>query len=240
MKKLALLILISCSICGNASAKIQITGDINQGNVELQLQAEQWVSTNTALVSVSADATLDKTNTLTQTREQLLKKFAELADNTTWNITTFTTSQSESGLEQMHVDAQARLQESKLTNLREKLKNLSKPGLTLRIGSIDFSPSLAEFETAKANLRSMIYSDAKNEAARLNKVYPDQNYKLYSIVFQPSSMPQPTALNAMAAPRMGDNMGYKAAAAGAGSTAVLAVNTKIEMDATVQLAAVQK
>lgn len=245
LKKTAIL----CAIVGTsvanltayAKANINISSDFfNAGNIELQLQAEEWVNTNAALVTISADATLDKNNDFMQTRAQLLQKFSELAGNNngsiTWNITTFNTSQSDSGLEQIHVEAQARLSENKLLTLRTKTKEMSKPGLTLRLLSIDFSPSLDELEKAKAQLRAVIYNEAKSEAARINKVYPEQKYVLRSISFQPTATPPiPLAINAMAMTSQNAVMGDARGAEGGGKagekTAVLAVSTKMQVTA---------
>lgn len=248
----------SLSLCGllgvivanvaYAKSSVNVAAEIfNPGVVELQLQTEQWVNTNTALVTISADATLDKGNNFAQTRTQLLQKFTDLSDSSvTWNITVFNISQSDSGLEQMHVEAQARLPEGKLANLRTKTKDLSKPGLTLRLASIDFSPSLNEMETVKSNLRMTIYTEAKNEVVRINKVYPEQKYVLSSISFQPitPSLPIPLAINTMAMTHgaMGDGGNMRGGNSGGGgsntaeSTAVLAVSTKLQMNATVELA----
>lgn len=231
-----LLGLILAAVTTNLCAKPLLIPDITTPSVvEFQLQKEQWVKTNTALVTISADVTLDKANSFIQTREQLLTKFATLAENITWNITTFNTSQSDSGLEQMHVEAQARLAENTLGNLREKTKELSKPGLTLRLVSIDFSPSAEELETAKANLRSVIYTEAKQEITRINKIYPEQNYILHSITFQPTApTPIPLALNVMAS-RVADSTFGSANKNAPTDTAVLAVSTKMQLTATVDL-----
>lgn len=238
MKKILFLSLsglILTTVTNNLCAKTIIPDITTPSVVEFQLQKEQWVKTNTALVTISADVTLDKANSFVQTREQLLAKFATLAENITWNITTFNTSQSESGLEQMHVEAQARLAENTLGNLREKTKELSKPGLTLRLVSIDFSPSAEELETAKANLRSIIYNEAKQEITRINKIYPEQNYILHSITFQPTApAPMPLALNVMAS-RVADGTFGGANKNAATDTAVLAVSTKMQLTATVDL-----
>jgi len=138
----------------------------------------------------------------------------------------------------MHVEAQARLAEDKLSNLRTKAKDLSKPGLALRLVSVDFTPSVTDMEAAKAALRTVIYNAANAEIARINKAYPEQKYVLRSITFQQvNSSPAPMALAggsmmAAAAPRGKQ----KAADSSEDAAALLAVSTKIQMEATVELA----
>lgn len=206
------------------------------GTIQFQVRAEQWVKTSSALVTVGADATLSKGTSLAKIREEILKKFTDFSDNKTeWNITVLNTSPSDSGLEQIHLEAEARLPENKLAILRDKAKDLSKPGLTLHIISINFSPSLNELETARNSLRAEIYNDAKEETARLNKVYPSQQYGIYSITFQPM-FDQPMAMmsNAVGAGRAvaGEN---RISAEADIEPRLLAVSTKIQMTAVVEL-----
>jgi|GEM_PF-4384496 len=259
-----LLLGLFCSINVNNANAAPRNGNsipifLNSGTVEVQLQAEQWVSTTSALVTISADATLnskdsknDKNGGFTQTRKQLLQKFNEIASDTTWNITAFNTSQSGSGLDQVHLEAQARLPENRLANLRTKAKDLSEPGLTLRLVSIDFSPSIPEVEAAKANLRSTIYNEAKIEVTRINKIYPEQNYVLRSIYFQQTSAtPIPMLMNTMTGGFSRSAGTSNAQIASIDSTTIsaqklsnsendggdliMAVSTKIQLNATVEL-----
>jgi len=204
--------------------------DINladNSTVTLQLQDEQWVTTNTAEVIVGIDATLDKLGLL-QAREEVLKNLTQLA-KTDWHLTEFSQMPNESGLEQLHISAQARIPEASLAGLRDQAKALSKPGLTFRILAINFVPSLTEIENAKALLRTAFYIAAQDEVARLNKAYPKQTYTIHSINFNDG--PPPVPMNAYVA-LAGDGMSKPKSAA-----TVLAVSTKIQMTANVELTA---
>jgi hypothetical protein len=206
------------------------------GTIQFQVRVEQWVKTSSALVTTGADATLSKGASLAKIREEILKKFTELSDNKTeWNITVLNTSPSDSGLEQVHLEAEARLPENQLAALRDKAKELSKPGLTLRVISINFSPSLNELENARNSLRAEIYNNAKEETARLNKVYPTQQYGIYSIIFQPM-FDQPMAMmsNAIGGGRALASENRISAEADV-EPHLLAVSTKIQMTAVVEL-----
>lgn len=235
MKKIWFFVVLFISFAVFAKDGVQIAPIGEANTIELQLQVEKWVNTTTALVTMSSDATLEKGN-LTQTRGQILQKMNFLADKADWNITVFSIAQSDSGLEQLHVEAQARIAEDKLGSLRDKAKDASKPGLTIRVLSVDFSPSMTELEKAKAQLREQIYSDATNEMERINKAYPGQNYTLRSIVFQSALQPpSPMPLNVMAFGVAGGARA-KSSDANGSENAILSVGTKMQMSATVQLA----
>lgn len=220
--KLLFLILIFFSLVSIAQ-----TDATTNASIILQLQNEQWVTTNTAEVVIGIDATLDKLGLL-QARDDILKKLATLA-KADWHLTDFNQMQNESGLEQLHVAATARVPEALLTNLRDQAKTLSKPGLTFHVLAINFSPSLAEMENAKAILRSELYTIAQDEVIRLNKVSHDQKYIIHSINFAEAQPLPPVPMNSYIALAGDSNVKTKSAAT------VLAVSTKIQMTATVEL-----
>jgi len=199
-------------------------------NITFQLQTEQWATTSAALVTVSVDATLDKLG-LAEARQQLLAKLNELTNKVDWHITVFSRNQNDSGLEQLHVEAQARIPEYNLVNLRDKAKNISKPGLNFKIVNFDFTPSLAEMENIKSSLRSKLYQDAKDEIVRVNKVFPEQPYYLHTIDFQAMD-PQPLPFANVAL--------YSGSGGGApgrvDKAPMLAVSSKLQMFANVNLA----
>lgn len=197
-------------------------------SVVLQLQNEQWVTTNTAEVIIGIDATLDKLGLL-QARDNVLKNLTLLA-KADWHLTEFNQIQNESGLEQLHIVANARVSEALLAGLRDQAKVMSKPGLAFHVLAINFTPSLGEIESAKANLRSDLYAAVQDEVVRLNKVYHDQKYIIHSINFSDAQPPMPMmAMNSLAV--MGDAADKTKSAA-----TILAVSTKIQMSATVELA----
>lgn len=204
--------------------------DSNLNMVQMQLQAEEWVNTQSAEVSVFIDGTLDKTNAL-QMRDQIKAKLSQLA-NVEWHLTQFEINKNESGLEQLHIEALARVPENFVIGLRDKAKDLSKPGATFKIMRMDFTPTLAEIENSRGNLRSKLYTAVREEVARINKFYPEQKYILQSINFQEvgGGVPMPYAANKM-----------MTMAAGAPRSAVvdtttnLAVSNKMQMTALVVL-----
>jgi hypothetical protein len=167
--------------------------------VTLQLSAEKWATTNTANVSVAVDAALDKLE-LTTANTEIMKKLQKIANTPDWHITQFVRNQDKTGLEQLHVEAEARLPQNSLAGLRDNAKSISKPGETYTIDNIDFTPSLAEIEQTSTDVRNQIYNNAKQEVARLNQQYPNAHYFLYTIEFSsPIPRPGPIVMNKMIA-----------------------------------------
>lgn len=221
-------------ISENNCKSLAISDFIDEPTVTLELRAEQWVTTKTALVTVSVDATLDKSNAIV-VREEIMKRLSEeVAKDASWNITTFSSSQNESGLEQLHVEATARLDENLLANLRERVKNITKPGLTFKVNNIDFSPSLEELEKTKAELRANLYKEALAEAGHLNAIYPDKKYYVHSITINFAEI-QPFL------PKRefvgGGVMAMVPSPLPERNAPMLTVSTKAEMSALVELAA---
>lgn len=160
--------------------------------VNLQLTANKWVTSQTVKVLVGVDAGLTDAG-IEGLQAQVLNKLGQIASGE-WHITSFSRSQDKSGLESVHINAEARLAQSALPNLRGKAKSISKPGETYTITDVQFTPSEEELTQANSALRGMIYQQAKAEIDALNKAYPDQKYYLYQIDF--NSMPvMPMAKN---------------------------------------------
>ena len=206
------------------------TDPLPLNQIALQLTAEQWVVTKTANVVVGVDATFNGSQ-LAQARNDVLTKLGKFVTNSDWHITTFDRTQDESGLEKIHLEAQARIPDQSLGDLRNQAKSFTKPGETYTIMSIDYSPTVAESEAVKNDLRSKIYSQIKEELVRINGVFANQQYYVHSVDFG-NLIPQP--LPAMASGRM---MMAAAVQANAEAQPAVTVSNKITLQATVILAA---
>ena len=191
--------------------------------ITLQLHAEQWVTTKTALVNVAINAAVTDQN-IDKVQNEVMQKLSKFSDKGEWHMLSFTRQQDKSGLESIQMSAQARLPQSELTGLRDKAKAISKPGETFTIDSVQFVPSDEELRQANADLRNSIYSRAKAEIDIINKQYTDQKYYLHQIDFvtQPI-VPMPMPMNAMM------KMAPMAAAP-------LSIGNKQELQATVVIA----
>jgi hypothetical protein len=197
--------------------------------ITFTMTSEQWVTTQHADVFVGVDATLDKTQ-LATAHNDILQTLNKLA-KTDWHITQFNRSQNSSGLEQLSVVAQARLPETALAKIRDDAKDLTHPGETYTVLNIAFTPSTAELEAVRAQLRSNLYDRIQNELNTINKIYSNQKYVVHQIDFSESGSPQPPV------PMMKMTMAAGNAAEMAPSPPLTVAN-KLVMTASVTLAEV--
>lgn len=192
MKKFLLLILVAFSV--PARADINLEPLLNK--VVLQLQAEQWITTKTALVDVSINAAVTDQG-IEKIQANVTQKLNQLSDKGEWHVLSFNRQLDRSGLESIQMKAQARLPQTELGNLRGKAKSISKPGETFTIDNVHFTPSNEEIRDANTALRNNLYLQAKAEIENLNKLYPDQKYYLHEINFISLSPISPMPMNAM-------------------------------------------
>lgn len=219
----ALMLLVACAGAMPATAQVIQPRD----EIVLVLTAEEWVETKTARVVAVADVAIagESRNVVRDRMMAALKKMAPTAE---WRISQFTRNQDPAGLERWRVAAQTRLPEAALGGLDDRAKSVSQPGLQLRIQAIQFTPTLDEREAALATLRDRLYSQAKAEAARVAKLWPERNFRVARIDIGTLGN-QPMMREAMAPAPM-------AAMGGASESGeAVAVAQKLTLQATVTL-----
>ena len=209
----------------------QVLADINLepllNKVSLQLRAEQWVTTKTALVNVGINAAVTDQG-IDKIQAEVMQKLSQFSDKAEWHIVSFNRQMDKSGLESIQITAQARLMQDELSGMRDKAKAISKPGETFTVDNVQFIPSDDEMRQANTALRSTIYQQAKTEIDALNKQYPEQKYYLHQIDFMiqpPPVAPMPMAMNAMMKME-----------GGVAAPSPLSVGNKLELQAGVVLA----
>ncbi len=162
--------------------------------VTYQFVQEGWATSDTAEVTMAIDASVGQAK-LDLIHQDIQAKLKQAAGNADWHITVFQRDKNNSGLEQIHAEASARLPIAGLGAIRANAKKLSSPGETFSVQNIDYSPSTAEIQKQHAELRDSMYAAVKAELARLNKVYPDQPYYLHEIDFGTAlTAPMPRAM----------------------------------------------
>ncbi|HET8728534.1 MAG TPA: hypothetical protein VFO41_13570 [Alphaproteobacteria bacterium] len=214
-KRFALLALLPAAL-GTAPALAQSHGHPFpiMDQVVLTLSAEDWVESDTARVTVGIDAALPGSDAAT-VRSEMMDALGQLAPDAEWRFVRFDRGRDESGLERWNAAAEARLPETALGGLEGKADEASRPGLQVRVENTDFSPTLAETETVKAQLRSEVYARAGEELQRLNQAFPDRGYRVATIDFvnqpyHPMMDAQPAYARAapMAAESVGSGGGF--------------------------------
>lgn len=197
--------------------------------VIFQVSAKESVTTQTALLSVTVNATLNNAD-LVKARADIMSNLGKIAKGD-WQLTQFDRSQDNSGLEKLYVAAQARVPQASLTDIYQQAKTVSKPGATYEISAVEFKPSLTEFQQVRSDLREKLYQQVNNELGRLNKVYGNQTYSVNRIIFFEGDMPIP--MNQTYKSREMNTMVMAAAAAPAPA---LTVSNELIMNAFVELA----
>lgn len=172
--------------------------------IVFQTSAKQWVTTQSALLSVNINVTLNNAD-LVKARADIMSSLNKIAKGD-WHLLEFDRSQDNSGLEKLYVQAQVRVNQNSLTDIYQNAKSVSKPGAQYTINGVDFKPSLEEVQTIRAAIRKQLYQQIGEEIERINKVYPNQNYSVNNIVFADGDNPQPPVayqaktMNAMVMP----------------------------------------
>jgi hypothetical protein len=150
--------------------------------VSVSLALEDWVETQSARTELAIDASLPGSDA-GKARSSMLDAVKTLASGAEWRFTSFDRNQDASGLEHWHAVLEARLPEAKLGGLADRAKQASKPGLQINVQNVDFTPTLAETETARAKLRGEMYKRVNEALAQLNQAEPDRKYRIARIAF---------------------------------------------------------
>lgn len=157
--------------------------------VSLALSAEDWVKSETALVTLVVDAAGNGADAGTL-RGDLVKVAGSVADKADWRIVRLDRVPDQAGLDRWQAELQARLPEAQLSNLAERTKKASRPGLQVQVGAVAFDPTLAEMEAARGALRDQLYRRVNAELAKLKTAFPDRDFRVGGIDFTEYEVPQ--------------------------------------------------
>lgn len=197
-----------------------------------QVSAKQWVTTQSALLTVNINATLTNAD-LVKARSDIMNNLGKIAAGE-WQLTQFDRSQDSSGLEKLDVIAQARIPQASLTDIYQHAKDVSKPGATYTVNAVEFKPSLEEIQQVKSQLRERLYQQVNEELARLNKIYSTQSYTVNRITFFEGDQILPLAKTYQ--PRAMNTVALTAAA----PAPALTVSNELILGAMVELASNRK
>ena len=208
----------------------------NLNLITFSAQSEQWVVADKALVTVGVDANLDQAN-LASLQNTVLNKLKTLGKDAEWRITQNVRNQDSSGLESVRIEAQARVVEGQLANLRTQSKALSKPGFKFSVVDIKFQPTTAEIQSTQSAVRDDIYKKIGAEITRLNQLYTNQTYFVNRITFIDGDIEPRQLAMLQSAPMPRAAMGKAGYSSNAGGN--LGVSKQIKVTALVTLGAKQ-
>ncbi|WP_373085818.1 SIMPL domain-containing protein [Sneathiella sp.] len=182
MKRLVVASIAFLSLIPVAAAEMPMSHHAPQDQVILQLTTEGWVKTDTARVSVYVEL-VQQDESAESLKKRIDASLQSLAKETEWRYTSSSQRLDQTGLNRWYVSAEARIPEDKLAGLQDRAKTASSPGYKVNVAQVDFTPSLAEFEKLRGELRADIYRQAIAEADRLNKVMQGPVYQVRRVDF---------------------------------------------------------
>jgi hypothetical protein len=139
--------------------------------IQFQTQAEGWVHTTSAEVTVAVNATLQPKQKLLKVRASLLAKLEKGYSQAQWHVSQVVQSKSQSGLTQLALLIKTRLPQSQAAGLSQQLSKFSGHGVSYKVQSLSYTPSVGELTQAQGKLRDQVYQQVKAEIARLNKTF---------------------------------------------------------------------
>ncbi|TNE37083.1 MAG: hypothetical protein EP348_06195 [Alphaproteobacteria bacterium] len=183
MNRLAIATIAFFAMISAAAAQMPHMQHPAEDKVVLTLTTEGWVKTDTARVSAIVDLVQQQGQDAEAIKKRIAASLKSLADGVEWRYISSSQRQDQTGLNRWYIMAEARVPEAKLSGLEDRAKEASSPGYKLSIQQVDFTPSLAEFEKLRADLRSDIYKQAIAEAKRLNEVMDGPDYRVRRVDF---------------------------------------------------------
>jgi hypothetical protein len=167
--------------------------------VVLMFEVEDWVETTSATVRIAADLAVEA-GAFGTARDDLVASLVGFGIDTQWRIVQFSKRADDAGYERWSVTAEARVPEAALSDLTAKTKQATRPGRSLRVAEIDYSPMLAEREAVIDALRARVYGRVGREIDALNTAFADRGFRIRLIDFTQSF--RPMAMTAKAEARL--------------------------------------
>lgn len=191
MRKISLIIILMILFYSVHANNVNSTVPLDK--IIFPLSAQQWLNTDTAVLSVNLNVTLNNSD-IVQARKEIMANLSKICVGE-WHIMQFKRSQDNSGLEKLFVQARIRAAQNNLNAVFQHAKAVSKPGATYEIANIEFIPSFEDIQKLKAKLREIIYQQAQYELNKINQIYSTQKYSLYSLkIIEHTPIAQPQAL----------------------------------------------
>ena len=217
--------------------------------VQLQFEVENWISSETAEVTVNISASTAGDDGV-NLREEITDSLEELVKGVDWRFVNVDRSVNQSGMEEWAIQAQARVVEDNLNDINNQAKDLGRAGLQFRVGFVDFTPTKEQYEELNASLRQRLYKMATEELKRLNSEVSGRRWRVATVHFgggagharaQRGPMAMPAAQNMIMASGAIEGVGYDGddlAAGGSQGFSGFEVSEKVIMTANVSFQSV--
>jgi hypothetical protein len=157
-----------------------------QDTIQFVLSSEEVVVNTTVKINASmvAIVTTDMTEQrLKEAIRDVVKKFIPTAD---WQFSGMSRTSHASGMEQVTLNATARIPEADNYALDRRSKEASVDGISIHTVATDNSPTAGQIETTQRKLRLELLEKAQQEADAINEA-TGMDYRLGEVIFDPES-----------------------------------------------------
>lgn len=165
-------------------APSQTTDDEQGDTVILDLEFEGWAEAGSALVTARVAVVTDQTQTgMIQVRMKAITQAA--SGHTDWRMTRLLPATGGRGAALWQSTMEARMSPEELGRMERALKRYraSDTQTSFTVERVDFSPTLAELQAVRTDLRAQAYQQAARELEQLNAAFPHKHYRIGKITF---------------------------------------------------------
>jgi hypothetical protein len=159
--------------------------NILQDSIQLTLTDEFTVINDTVKVVATVQALVQPNETDAALRGNIRETLRKLIDTDKWQISNLQRTADASGVERVSLTASTRVSESENSNLDNRAREASRPGLNISNVSVDTTTPRAKVEEAERSLRLALLEKARIEADEMNAVmgFIGQGYRVHQVSY---------------------------------------------------------
>lgn len=159
-----------------------------QDTIQLTLNAEQTVVNATIKVIAQIAALVQPTQTDAELRAEIRATMQKLIPDAEWQFSNLARGTDASGVERVTLTATTRVSEEQNSNLDNRARDASRPGLTITNVRVDSSIPQHMLDKARQDLRLDLLAKARDEVAKINEVMGEdplsfQTYRVATVDF---------------------------------------------------------
>ncbi len=161
-----------------------MANNLPMDTLNLSFTVEDWLDSETAELTIDIDASVEGSDAL-ELRTDIKNSLKELID-TEWRFVRVNRHTDRTGREAWQVAAQARVDESEISNLGGRTKKLGRVGLQYRVGRVDYSPTQNQVEELNRNLRTKVNQLISDELSVLDSELAGRRWRVSSVNYDNS------------------------------------------------------
>lgn len=211
--------------------------DTVQDDITFTLVSERTIVNDTVKMVASISQAVTAGMTEPKLKESVREMMEKFIPGGKWSFSNMTRSTSSSGMEQIDLQASARVSEKENYSIEKRTRNVSTEGLAIRDIAVDTTPPTSMIEENESALRVDLLRKVNAELQIINKTMGGgpSAYRVGSVAFQPvtNNFANTMALSPKTAHAATYGSGFGADLAGSGAPDTLGNAVKLTMRATV-------